>query len=320
LETGAQPSQPPEDSEQPAFQALPILDFAMNSTVSALVMSDGRTLTEPDDHKENSDSAIVVDAHVPSTTELTMAPVAHVSPADGVANDPEAAQQPARALAPTTPAVAFDLLESQSLADAASSPVADVHETQTIPVDARFTLHVTALETHLPDALARAASNMAALIGAEGVSAPVKLGPIATRRDAAVKILRFELQPASLGALVVKMRMTQACVEIEIESQSVSTVSRLNELRDRITNAVAATGCVVEAIDLRIAPPLAPDTGQPQANDGRPPASQGFQSQRQDFSDGSKSGSRNHPQPQSQPKTGASPRNDGGGGAGGVYL
>lgn len=193
---------------------------------------------------------------------------------------------------------------------------------QHVSTEAPIALHVTSLETHLPSALAHEAMKLAPADG-EGVSLaardfdPRALNP---REAAAVKILTFELEPATLGALVVKMRMAQTHVEIEIEAQSSAALSHLHELREKMTTAVGATGCVVDALEIRIAPSLSLDMGQAQANDGKGSFSQGSSSQKQEFQNDDRGGGRNHPQPQRQARAVQHGDNRSGGDAGGVYL
>jgi hypothetical protein len=67
-------------------------------------------------------------------------------------------------------------------------------------------------------------------------------------------MLTFELEPASLGLVTVKMRLARSNVDIEIGVQSEKTMSLLNDLRDKLTQAVTSSGCKVESLDIRVSP------------------------------------------------------------------
>lgn len=220
---------------------------------------------------------------------------------------------------PQAPSADFSHQPPFDVADLLPS-IANVREEQTATI-APATLQVTGLETHLPGVLAQHVSEMSSSENVDKTKSVTTFDPAATQRDAPiVKILRFELEPASLGALTVRMRMAQSRVEIAIETQSSEALSRLNELRDRMTGAVAASGCAVDALDLRVATPVSFDMSQPQTNDGRPSNSQDHHAQRQEFSEGGGS----QPRGQSQPRTRRDPQafvdNRDHGASGGVYL
>lgn len=161
------------------------------------------------------------------------------------------------------------------------------------------TLRVTMIETHLPVAVAHAVTTMAEASGvsSEATTARIQTSLPMQRESTQVRILRFELEPESLGGIAVKMRLANTGVEISIDVQSTATLSRLNDLRERLSHVVAATGFTVETLDIRISPPLSLDMGQAQSHDGGASDSHGFQSQQQEFSDGEKSGERRQSPP-----------------------
>jgi hypothetical protein len=117
-------------------------------------------------------------------------------------------------------------------------------------------IHVADLSTHFPIAIASLlpapSSNPAAVPPVahhEAQSAPVERPAAGPRRDL-VKILRFELEPAALGALSVKMRVSHTRVEIEIDTQSATTTNLLSQARDVLTSAIEHKGLALHAFEV----------------------------------------------------------------------
>lgn len=178
---------------------------------------------------------------------------------------------------------------------ASASTVDDAPIVDNVP----STLRVTMIETHLPVAVAHAVTTMveASVDSNQATTARLETSLPKQHESTPVRILRFELEPESLGGIAVRMRMAQTGVEISIDVQSTATLSRLNDLRERLSNVVAATGCAIETLDIRISPSLSLDVGQAQSQDGKSSDSHGFQSKQQEFSDGEKSGERRQSPP-----------------------
>lgn len=112
-------------------------------------------------------------------------------------------------------------------------------------------IHVTSLETHLPAMILRLADDPGALpmnIEATTGSAPKAPPPDVMR----IKILTFDVQPAGLGPLTVRMRMRGEQVDIAIEVRSEDMRSMLTQTRDSMVEALAKHGLRLEPPDIRL--------------------------------------------------------------------
>lgn len=72
----------------------------------------------------------------------------------------------------------------------------------------------------------------------------------ASDRSDRVRVLRFELEPAELGGMMVKMRVRENGVEIVIEAKSASTTNLLNHARDALSSAIEHKGMSLQVFDV----------------------------------------------------------------------
>lgn len=188
--------------------------------------------------------------------------------------------------------------------------------------DGSLPIRVTMLETHLPPAVAREIAHMSASSEDNAVTAPLETGAAPPKPSslAPVKILRFELEPASLGPVFVKMRMMQASVEIEIEARSQGALSYLQDAREQIAAAVSATGCTIEALDVRIVHSASSDTGRQHDHGDTAFSPRDFQSQRQGHSDDEAPQERSRPHRSAPAHAASDGRAHSDNRGGGVYL
>lgn len=118
-------------------------------------------------------------------------------------------------------------------------------------------MHVTEIATHFPVLIANnlpASDNMAPGMPMESMredtygltvgSSPIPLG------GDRVRILRFKISPAELGEVLVKMRIHDSRVEIEIEAQTVATTNALSDARDALSTAIEHRGMILNAFDI----------------------------------------------------------------------
>lgn len=156
-------------------------------------------------------------------------------------------------------------------------------------------LRVTMLENHLPSAIAHAVTTMADRnvdVDMAPPSSVASSSPREAERES-LKIIRFELEPVSLGPLSVKMRMSHARVEIEIEVQSGAVLAHLHDMKEKLASVVGATGYAVETLDIRAssAQPSS-DIDQARGGDGGQTPSQESHSGERGFDEGEGSGRR----------------------------
>lgn len=113
-------------------------------------------------------------------------------------------------------------------------------------------VHVTALETYLPAIILRTAVELAAPIDDVGRVTP---GASPTEQPGVirVKILTFDLHPAALGPLTVRMRMNGKQIEIAIEARTEAVCATLAQTREAMVEALAGHGLRIETPDIRLA-------------------------------------------------------------------
>jgi hypothetical protein len=87
--------------------------------------------------------------------------------------------------------------------------------------------------------------------------------PTSQHRVAPVKILAFELEPRSLGAMSVRMRMSASNIELQISVDSVDALRLLGSARDKLLEAIESTGVKVDSFTVRVSPmPASADDSQ----------------------------------------------------------
>nr|WP_255461789.1 flagellar hook-length control protein FliK [Methylosinus sp. RM1] len=122
------------------------------------------------------------------------------------------------------------------------------------------TLAIFAPSTQLPTAFAELLVPQARslLASASPASAPAtaaaSAAPIveAQRHVGAPKILTIELEPASLGAVTVKMKLAHSGIDMRISVESPEALHRLDATRDRLVEAMQSSGCTVDSCTIQI--------------------------------------------------------------------
>jgi flagellar hook-length control protein FliK len=162
---------------------------------------------------------------------------------------------------------------SQDAAYAASSAFASSEEAMS-PVNATFadvdsrsedaqpigSIRVQSLETHLPVALSDllAPQAKAMLASDETVSAAPTPSTISLPAEAphksgsATRLLTIELEPASLGAVIVKMKLSHSGVDMQISVASADALHALVSTRNALVDAMQSAGCSVDACTIRM--------------------------------------------------------------------
>lgn len=118
------------------------------------------------------------------------------------------------------------------------------------------TLAILAPLTQLPSALAELLAPQARSLTASASHAVSQRAAPATdmqRRSVAPKILTFALEPASLGAVTVTMKLARSGLDMRISVESTEALRRLDSTRDRLVEAMQSSGCVVDSCTIQIA-------------------------------------------------------------------
>lgn len=125
-------------------------------------------------------------------------------------------------------------------------------------------IHVSALETHLPAMIIRTALDLAA--SASDIES-VTAGPsFAEQTDASrVKILTFDVHPATLGLLTVRMRLIGKQIEIAIDTRSEEVREILTKTKTAMVDALAIHELTLEPPEIRLT--TSPPSAMPKAAD-----------------------------------------------------
>lgn len=176
-------------------------------------------------------------------------------------------------------------------------------------------IKIQSLETHLPialsDLLVPQARSMLGLDESRGsqktadAAAPAKT-PASTdaprKIGGATKLLTIELEPDSLGVVVVKMKLSHTGIDMKISVGSAEALRTLDATRDDLVDAMQSTGCAVDACTIQIAAPAA-DSSQAAMDDGSrytPSDGAGRQREQQVGGEGASNGGRSgYPQQES---------------------
>lgn len=143
-----------------------------------------------------------------------------------------------------------------------SGSISDTHATASSGPAFALPIHITALETHLPAAVVRTACDLAASLGDVDGGRPglsTEKQPDAIR----VKIMTFDLHPAALGPLTVRMRVSGNQVDISIDTHSEDVRAILTQTRSAMVEALAEHGLKIEPPDIRLTaspPPIEAET------------------------------------------------------------
>ncbi|MBG0808598.1 flagellar hook-length control protein FliK [Methylosinus sp. H3A] len=163
----------------------------------------------------------------------------------------------------------LDAMNISAAASDASANEASRTEAAPEPIG---TLAILAPPTQLPSAFAEllapqarsliaTASMTRAAPSAAAITAP---GVEAQRQSVAPKILTIELEPATLGAVVVKMKLAHSGIDMHISVASTEALRRLDSTRDQLVEAMQSSGCSVDSCTIQIAQNAA-DGGNAQA-------------------------------------------------------
>lgn len=117
-------------------------------------------------------------------------------------------------------------------------------------------IHVSRLETHLPAALVQAADQIATPAGQNDPAAAVS-SSVALQPQGRLKVLTFDLHPAQLGPVTVRMRMSGGHVEITIDVRTEGARSALIKSKDAIVETLTGHGLTLEAPEIRLSTPNA---------------------------------------------------------------
>lgn len=157
---------------------------------------------------------------------------------------------------------------------------------------------IQSLETHLPVALsniiiAQARSSFG-ITDSERPNVNLSFAPASVALDtpsqnsaASTKLLTIELEPESLGAVTVKMKMSGSNIDMQIRVDSAEALRALDATRDKLVDAMQSSGCTVESCRIQVAsqvtPASSPDGSQSMTNgDGQSAASSGSEGWRQE--------------------------------------
>jgi hypothetical protein len=125
--------------------------------------------------------------------------------------------------------------------------------------------HVTiqSFATHFPAVLSGLVANAlpklseAATPSPEQANVNVNIAPTPSingprqQSAAPIKVLTIELEPATLGSVVVKMKMSRANVDIHISVDSQGALSALKSSREKLVDAIKSTGCSVSSYTIQ---------------------------------------------------------------------
>lgn len=134
------------------------------------------------------------------------------------------------------------------------------------------TLAILAPPAQLPSAFAELLAPPARSLIASATIAPAagtaatRAAPVAEaqRQSVAPKILTIELEPASLGSVVVKMKLAHSGIDMRISVTSTEALHRLDSTRDRLVEAMQSSGCTIDSCTIQIGQNAA-DGGNAQA-------------------------------------------------------
>lgn len=117
------------------------------------------------------------------------------------------------------------------------------------------------LAAYLPAAAAQALPSNVSGVSATGQGGAETAPPSTVSvhaPDGPAKLLTFQLEPEALGAVTVKMRLVNTRVHIQIAVNSTSVLSLLSNARDKLAEAISASGHSIEGIAIHVSPGPAP--------------------------------------------------------------
>lgn len=163
-------------------------------------------------------------------------------------------------------AEAFSLAASESRGVRSDARASDVEF-----VGPPIKMHVSELETHLPFAVLDALPGRPQELTKPEAPVESRVPETLEQQKAPVKILKFEMEPAALGGISVRMRVTHSRLDIQIAAENPSTSTLLADTRDALVAAIGEKGFSLHSYEVlnmpaATAPPSSNGAGQNQSN------------------------------------------------------
>ncbi|WP_424363512.1 hypothetical protein [Methylocystis parvus] len=112
-------------------------------------------------------------------------------------------------------------------------------------------IHINELAVHLPIALDRAVTEVISQPGDARSGAARQVVSPAPARQEALKILKFDVEPAAMGPISVRMKITQSRIEIRMDAQSAAAPA-LMEAREALSATIGDRGLTLDAYEVRV--------------------------------------------------------------------
>lgn len=112
-----------------------------------------------------------------------------------------------------------------------------------------MTIHVSAIETHLPVAISQAVTDMTAngaCVQHESQTSPA----MAAQVEKPLRVLRFNIEPQSLGLVTVHIRMSHSRVSVKIGAQTHETCALLKRGSDTLSLAISEKGVALDSLEI----------------------------------------------------------------------
>jgi hypothetical protein len=132
------------------------------------------------------------------------------------------------------------------------------------PQTATVKLTVASFETHFPVAVANFLGGRPASLHADPSSpGQVAVDPTPSpasvqRGDSPVKVLTFEMEPAMVGPIQIRMKISRSRVELQMAAGTSDALSLLEGSRKQLSAAIAGTGYEIDSILIQVSPALTP--------------------------------------------------------------
>lgn len=144
--------------------------------------------------------------------------------------------------------------EFQGVSPTPASGTKDVKVTANAPT---MKIHVSEIASHFPVIVMESLFTPefrvipeAVALNAEETPPAVETPLLVRPEPERMRIIQFELEPADLGTLQVKMRVFDSRVEIAIESETVVTTDRLSKARDALSVLIEQNGLKLHAYEV----------------------------------------------------------------------
>jgi hypothetical protein len=168
--------------------------------------------------------------------------------------------------ADSTDELAFASTQKRTTTAEAISPVLSEQEHETLATDTvaaeletpPIRIHVSELQTYLPSAIAVALSDRSNGPEAPQAGTQHQIASPPEQQTNPVKILRFEVEPETLGSISVRMRVTHTGVDIQIAADNASTSALLFDTRESLTAAIGEKGLNLHSYEVMLSQAPAP--------------------------------------------------------------